>query len=694
MLCIQDGDNFDLPSRSSRRTRSLPTHQPPASSASDLVCIKFLLDLPRRRTMSNDSLSPPYERYSSDAWSPSAQGPWWRRGSRDATATMSSSLASSASALMGSPSGSGLAEMWDAFARRGSRSGLDDMEDEGEDAVWIVLDMLSSAASSHLLRVLHRSAPPKCDSSFLPSRPPSVSLPSPIVFSTRTSSPMSASDLPTPGPSSSYTFPPAPSPSSSSPAASPFPPSTPSHLSHSAYPFPTSRLASAPPTRPMTPARPPRLRIDTHALERGVPYPEWRLALVRKARRAGLGAVGRAMELVMFGDEEDEDDDEEDDLAIQWARRLSAMEASPLEPPPRARARSQPRHVNDSALVVESPIGEFDAPEPSHPTTEDSEESEAEWEGWLDVAIAQRRREQQAVRAIQRTETLETAVPGDLYWGTGWNAHYGDPGTPSPAFSTPENERADPWPTAHSREQSGSEPELDAEGDASSGHSNEALSGPRPTSYYGYPQATVSGSRGRRPKRGAVAEGGGRTLSSYSSADSLLKRTMRSAMGSSVKAKRSSASYSEASLNIIADAPLPRSASASPPLSRPSLTSLRSTGSERSRPQSPLCAQVHGDNGGHGQASPQDARHPIPLPGMPMVPSGYTTFRHSALYARSSRNAGSRGSVGPAEREERAHAGLEHGQSMQRLPVPMSMMMTTVSSTVSVGTGKAGAASR
>ncbi|KAI0356823.1 hypothetical protein OH77DRAFT_1423044 [Trametes cingulata] len=696
MLSIQDGSNFDLPSRSSRRTRSLPTRQLSASSASDLVCIKFLPEVPRRRTMSHDSLSPPYDRFSSDVSSPPAQSPWWRRGSRDASATVSSSLASSASALMGSPSGSGLAEMWDALARRGSRSGLDELEDEGEDAVWIVLDMLSSAAASHLLRVLHRSAPSKCDSSFLPSRPPSPALPSPIVFSTRTSSPMSASDLPTPGPSSSYTFPPAPSSSSSSPAVSPFPPSTPSHLSHNAYPFPNSPVGSAPPTRPVTPARPPQLHIDTHALDRGVPYPEWRLALVRKARRAGLGAVGRAMELVMFGDEEEDEDEEADDLAIEWARRLSAMTASPVDPPAGSCARPRSgRHVSDSAVqfVVESPAGEFDAPEPSPPVLDDSDESEAEWEGWLDVAIAQRRREQMAARVIQRTDTLETAVPGDLYWGTGWNAYYGDTGTPSPAFSTPENERGDPWGTAHSREQSGSEVELDAEGDASSAHSNDFLPSSRPTSYYGYPPAaTISGSRGRRVKRGAVAEGGGRTLSSYSSADSLLKRTMRSAIGGSVKAKRSSASYSELSINVPPDPPLPRSASASPPLSRPSLASLRSMGSERSRPQSPLCAQVHDNNGSYGQPSPQEARHPIPLPGMPMVPSGYTTFRHSALYARSSRTAGSRGSMGPAEREERAHAGLEYGQSMQRIPVPMSMMMTTVSSTVSVGTGKAAAA--
>ena len=41
---------------------------------------------------------------------------------------------------------------------------------------------------------------------------------------------------------------------------------------------------------------------------------------------------------------------------------------------------------------------------------------------------------------------------------------------------------------------------------------------------------------------------------------------------------------------------------------------------------------------------------------------------------------------GPREEEGGAdHAGIAHGQSMQRLPIGMARMITTVSSTVSVG---------
>ena len=68
--------------------------------------------------------------------------------------------------------------------------------------------------------------------------------------------------------------------------------------------------------------------------------------------------------------------------------------------------------------------------------------------------------------------------------------------------------------------------------------------------------------------------------------------------------------------------------------------------------------------------------HPIPMPGMRMVPAGYTTFQHSALYSRGQ---------GQQASEEQTHAGIVHGQSMQKLPMGMGRMVTTVSSTVSVG---------
>ncbi|OSC99285.1 hypothetical protein PYCCODRAFT_854767 [Trametes coccinea BRFM310] len=689
MLCIKDGSQLSVPLRSSRRTGSQASTNV-SNLPSEVICLKFADVSPRQRTMSSDSHTP-FDRNPSDTEGAVPPGAWWRRGGRDTQGSLSSSLASSASALIGSPSGAGLADMWDVLARRGSRTGLEDMQDEGEDSIWIVIDMLSSAACTHLLRVLHREAPSSCDSSFLPPPSPAPSPPSPIVFSRRTPSPVSSSDPLTPGPRSTFTFPIAPSPplSPSTGTSSPFGGLT--QNTEDTYRFPGSSSAPNVPGRPSTPARPPRLRINTYVCDHGVPYPDWRLALVRKARRAGLGAVGRAMELVMFGNEEDEDDDDdEDELAIQWARRASAMEPSPFDTiaRPHSRPRSV-RHASDpviSSVAMPSPAGEFDSPHPNRLLHDDSEESEMEWDGWLDVTVMNRRRERvQATRTIERTETLETAVPGDLNWGPEWASRLGL-GTSSTAASTPDFERENTWRFPHSREQSGSEADGDTEGDGSSVHSKDPPSRPRPNSYYGYQQLANSGTRGRRLKRAAALEHGGRTLSSYSSADSLLKRTIRTAIGSTVRSRRgspsASASSSEMNLDLSAELPPPRSASVSPPPSRPSLHSVASS---RSHPLSPLCGQFQDKQDREGLHT---TYHPIPLPDMPVVPSGYATFRHSALYGRGSRITSSRGSTPGVEDEEKHHAGLAHGESMQRLPVPMSMMMTTVSSTVSVGTGE------
>ena len=94
--------------------------------------------------------------------------------------------------------------------------------------------------------------------------------------------------------------------------------------------------------------------------------------------------------------------------------------------------------------------------------------------------------------------------------------------------------------------------------------------------------------------------------------------------------------------------------------------------------------EIYASELGHG---PGQGPHPVPLPGMPMVPSGYTTFQHNALYGgQPADERGKSRSKSGGERKQ-AHAGVVHGQSVGRLPLPMGMgsMVNTVSSTVSVG---------
>ena len=294
----------------------------------------------------------------------------------------------------------------------------------------------------------------------------------------------------------------------------------------------------------------------------------------------------------------------------------------------------------------------------------------------------------------------------------------------------------------------------DSDGETSSAHSSDAANA-LPA------RRTASGPAASTSSRGRTTHGHGhhhgRTLSTYSSVDSLLRRTMRTNMQgigntsrqASIHALFPSASASEVNL---ASSPSPstsspggaaaRSSPSPPPhLSRPSIGSMRSAGSAgaRARPLSPLSTQLRDaraedygygggdddeyDNGGveddadvdvddveeddgeggagyteselgHGLAL--GGAHPIPLPGMSMVPAGYTTFQHSALYGGGpgSGGPGKRGSIvggtGKTRKSEEMHAGVAHGQSMQRLPMGMSGMMSTVSSTVSVGTNTSG----
>ncbi|KAI0703898.1 hypothetical protein C8T65DRAFT_654569 [Cerioporus squamosus] len=796
LLSIRDSAHFALPLHS-RRLRQKSSSPP----ASNVVCLKFSSSSsPRQRTFSNESLSVSFERRTSDPQASSsapsgsgAQSAWWRRGSRDVSSTLTLGLASSASILVGSGS---MVDAWDSFARRGSRGGLDDSEgesipakekgkgkarDEDEDSVWIVLDMLDSAgeslfflasprvsqrppACSHILRVLHRQAPPHAH-----------------IYAATPHSPT------TPGPSSSFAFPQAPILSPKSTGPSPLPSATPSVTSLTSYPFPSVNES-----RTSSPAvRLPTIDTSVTVHSPGVPYPSWRLSLVRNARRAGLGAVGRAMELVMFGDEDEdefadiENAEEEDDLAIEWARRTSSVGPSPIDPlptatlpamqslQPREQIKFPSRHGSDPAfksIPEEGPAAEPEpttpstlepAPvlephprphRPSHPlvdltslystereTLHDSDGSEAEWDGWVDALVAQHRQEALLERARARRDalvspdgldtvisgqasTVRPAGTGAAFWGAGWSSQYGGSRTSLSQAESPDPEHADEEHGAWDWVQR-SDVEIDADTEESSAHSSDPNAGPPLVSPR---RMTTSGSGTRkRPKNATQAEGQGQgqTLSSYSSADSLLKRTMRTNL-SLTQAKRASMhvlfpSASKAEVNLDPEVP-PRAASASPPpsqhLSRPSVTSMRSTTSmsTRSRPFSPLSSQLpeqeHDDDDdddehedadeheadadvddvdeeaegegymdselGHGGAhvselghNPQltGGQHPIPMPGMRMVPAGYTTFQHSSLYGR-----------GGHGQEEKTHAGI-------KLPMGMGRMMTTVSSTVSVG---------
>lgn len=212
----------------------------------------------------------------------------------------------------------------------------DDAAAEDGDTIVFVLAMRDEVAFDNILRVLHRD---------------SHSAPSSFV-------PASAKD---------------PSP----------------RLSYSPISFASISPADSPASSPdvMSPARDSTLDLPKPS---GVKYPEWRIQVVRKARRAGLGDVGRAMELAMFDSEiDDEDSSEEEDRQSRREQR---------------RGR-QPNDKWNSLLGSDS----------DQESAEDSG-SEREWEGWrADITSSRRRR-------------YNRPPESGVQWESGWQ--WGNNGSP------------------------------------------------------------------------------------------------------------------------------------------------------------------------------------------------------------------------------------------------------------------------
>jgi hypothetical protein len=133
-------------------------------------------------------------------------------------------------------------------------------------------------------------------------------------------------------------------------------------------------------------------------LQRFVKYPEWRLELVHKARRAGLGDLGKAMEITMFGHPLDSNES------------LDAERPPKPVKPDRARGRSKLWG------------GGFDSSDGSS----DESSSETEWVGWRADLLSRR---------TSRQVPSESAV----VWESSWDRLSGafiSPGTDHTVPST------------------------------------------------------------------------------------------------------------------------------------------------------------------------------------------------------------------------------------------------------------------
>ncbi|KAI0786661.1 hypothetical protein C8Q75DRAFT_261660 [Abortiporus biennis] len=267
----------------------------PRDSSKTTVCIMF---------KSENSVNKSKSNVGNDPWpinATSGGGGWWRRASKDANVNLN------------------LNE-----GRRGSKTALDSSEDpeqsdlpsEGrdgddksqdvivDDGIWIILDMLEDANFRNIIRLLHREASPLIPTTFLseynpfdPSQPFTAPT-SPVLPSQGYSFPFSSkqSDIRSPSPISFV------SRSGSSVVSRA---GSPQSISHPKTTQDGEQL-SRPPSIDPTPG-PSKLQSallkqpSSSSTTPKIAYPRWRLSVLKRARKVGLGDVGRAMEWAMYG---------------------------------------------------------------------------------------------------------------------------------------------------------------------------------------------------------------------------------------------------------------------------------------------------------------------------------------------------------------------------------------------------------
>ncbi|KAI0075770.1 hypothetical protein K474DRAFT_1708766 [Panus rudis PR-1116 ss-1] len=440
---------------------------------------------------------------------PGMRDAWFRKSYRDVSASIGGGEGIRIARSV--PSFDGL----DFDAINVSEEKAGDTEGPHDDSVWVVIDMIEESAMQNLLRLLHREAPMSTPSTFFDNivhesyeSPP----PSPILFAAtlqRGESP------PTPSSAKSFGTPPPPSTAPSEVGPSP------------------------------------------------KPYPEWRLSVLDRARQAGLGDVGRAMQWAMFGgggkDEEDESTIDQQTISRGRSKTKQKFES----------VHEHKKAVYQQGVIVDD----------SESSDEESA-SELEWEGWREEIIQRRRNDSN--RARDDNSVIE--------WESNWNwvsnlADQGDSGS-------------------HTQESGPNSPRADA-----------------------INLDSVDAILASQPHQ----------LNSYSSADSLLRRT--------IKRTGSKASH-------------PRSGSPS-------------TGITRVRPRSPLAAgleEEEQDEGDDIRSVDDDDDNTGVTSTFVSDPSN--SQRHALR----------------AQHSESALSSPYFRNTAPRMPMPMSMAMSQITSTVSVGT--------
>ncbi|CCL99897.1 uncharacterized protein FIBRA_01922 [Fibroporia radiculosa] len=598
ILCLRSGDHLyspkDAPPASSTSTPlSSPTsptahlHLPHADvNTCRILCVKFRSGphppphSPTHTTTASLPSSQPVSKAGMQerlrTTSESSTG-WWRRASRDVQDEV----------LPTSEHNAGTSDR--------DQLNIPDSEDDGN-GVWIVMNMLNDAAFDNVLRILHRHAPNLCTSSFVDHLGPRV-----------TDSPSAMATYLKPLPDPAHT------------------PSSLDIPEGKVAPSP-SRFLEASPSRKLS-----TLRRTNRQKIKSLHYPDWRLAVVQRARKAGLGPIGRAMELVMFGDDSLDDlscgvlnEDSGDELAEKTKDRPGVnIVVSPVRPLNSAPPLKVTSPVRGDGTMIPPALWRCNLDGESESDSEaSSEESEREWEGWPDDLVRQQRAHAltEELRLDQLERDIEMTAQVD-YRRIPWASD------PTPVWGS-----ADPA----------------------------SLSDGSPGDFYSSsPNGSSWWVADARAELGSPSLSRARTLNSYSSADSLIRRSIRGTQ------RRSRARIFERK--------------------RDNLSPTRQV-----RPHSPLSSQVHvttnEEDTPSTTASGSELRMPLPLR-MPIpVTMRMTTMRSpitddqhqpsgTPLSVRANKDKQDEGSDSPTEGQQNGHS--QHASEAQEPPKLKSISKRT-----------------
>ena len=433
-------------------------------------------------------------------------------------------------------------------------------------------------AFQNILRLLHLHAPPTVYSSFFP--PASSSVSSSTDTQTQSHPPHRHLSL-----ESHLGRPPSPISFASRPSST-FSPSSPSSSQSLISSVDTSSLAS----RPLTPPLP--IFSETHSVK----FPEWRMKIFDRARRAGVGFMNTAISFHVFGDSAHDSSSGQlhpvhEDRRGRDAARSAVPTPTPTDVQSLAESNLPTEPAGDDSdddLPYQTGVLDGGDSDTSGSMFGDDTGSEIEWEGW--TKDVQRQRDQAFAKLKEDREKHA------IQWESNWT-----------------------WDTSPTKQ-----------APSQSGQGESSLS-PRA-------DQTTFAVGDRSADAVSHSKSNSRSVTSYSSADSLLKRTI----------KRNNSKREPGSATVVGKT------------ERAELSG-GSDGWEGTRPRSPLSAEYDDD--------PDDVLGHEP------------TYTYAAKSSRESAQPSS-------SRHQRADADSDapfysYYSSSQRHP--RSLTMTSISSVVSVG---------